>query len=953
MGHQTILFLLAASGIISGSFALLPLNPAQSALRQHSSPLRPLSPSGRWVLRAPPGSFSAEAALRRSASASALLSELEEHLSLTSPDSSQELGEILVPGCTPAVVKKCDRNNTERTLTGECNNVESPYVGRSLTGLGRLSAATYADLLYFSPRSSSSEGSPLPAPERAAVPLAAALSDSPLSGWAAAWSESLSRDLARIVPFRLPDGREPDCCSERHPACLPLTVAHRCVSFVRALPAPELDCVMRPAAPLSAASSYLDLETLYGSSEEAGRRLRTLSGGRLRDELEPQQDVLDQMVEFEDVNSANLTGLSEIAVIHRNKRSLGLSRLDLRVSSTSDQAAGNHQPRQLDISSGKSYNYRAPPKDNEQKVLVPPPSPKGYKGEKGDKGMPGMKGDKGMPGKPGERGEPGYRGPQGPRGPPGKDGKPGSPGTPGQSIIGPPGLKGDKGPAGPRGYTGPPGPHGPKGESGKPGQSIVGPMGPAGPPGKYGAKGDRGPVGPVGPKGPIGPPGYTGKTGAPGKPGVAGPPGKPGYDGGPGPQGIPGEPGAPGKDGYPGIKGEPGPMGPLGLRGPPGIPGRNGKDGLRGPKGERGPPGWIGYTGLPGPRGLPGPPGVPGPVRLLVPKLTFRNLLSMMVKKTFFKVNPWGREARSMRFQDSENLPGLPEINVDHLLLREHNRIVGVLRQNHPLWEDERLFQTARRVVIAQWQHITYREYLPHILGADAARAISLAPEDSDVDPTVSVEFAAAAFRFWQRPKKEHQEKTQKVMRTTRSFLDILRKTSTLKDYASFVSGPSPTLELASVEVLRGRDLGLPSYTAIRQLCSGQSVTSWTDLETAFERRQLEELRAIYSSPDDIDLWVGGMLERHAPSAKVGPTFQCVIADQFRRLRDGDRLFYERSLSGEQLREVRKASLARLLCDNEKGRRDVAPLVLEPLSKRNQMMSCESENISKVNLSVF
>ncbi|XP_043245240.1 uncharacterized protein LOC122393363 [Amphibalanus amphitrite] len=145
------------------------------AVHHPSSPLRPLSPSGRWVLRAPPGSFSAEAALRRSASASALLSDLEERLSaaarrpgpeeadltelttaaggdpavqqevgriglqrlhtvqavgnqtslsLTSPDSNQKLEEILVPGCIPAVVKTCDRNNTERTLTGECNHVE-------------------------------------------------------------------------------------------------------------------------------------------------------------------------------------------------------------------------------------------------------------------------------------------------------------------------------------------------------------------------------------------------------------------------------------------------------------------------------------------------------------------------------------------------------------------------------------------------------------------------------------------------------------------------------------------------------------------------------------------------------------------------------------------------------------------------------------------------------------
>ncbi|KAF0313683.1 Peroxidasin [Amphibalanus amphitrite] len=333
---------------------------------------------------------------------------------------------------------------------------------------------------------------------------------------------------------------------------------------------------------------------------------------------------------------------------------------------------------------------------------------------------------------------------------------------------------------------------------------------------------------------------------------------------------------------------------------------------------------------------------------MLVPKLSLKDLLMLMVTK---KIHHKGIRGGRVLF-DREEPRKTCQNDVQCLLLREHNRVVEVLRRNHPLWEDERLFQTARRVVIAQWQHITYREYLPHVLGADAARVIILAPEDSDADPTVSVEFAAAAFRFWKRPKKESPDKRKELAQSTCSFLDILRRTTTTS-----VSTPavrhSPTLELAAVEVLRGRDLGLPSYTTVRQLCSGQSVAGWTDLETVFERRQLEELRAIYSSPDDIDPWVGGMLERRAPSAKVGPTFQCVIADQFRRLRDGDRLFYERSLSGEQLREVRKASLARLLCDNEEGRGGATPLVLDPLSTRNQMMSCMGEDIPRVNLDVF
>lgn len=44
---------------------------------------------------------------------------------------------------------------------------------------------------------------------------------------------------------------------------------------------------------------------------------------------------------------------------------------------------------------------------------------------------------------------------------------------------------------------------------------------------------------------------------------------------------------------------------------------------------------------------------------------------------------------------------------------------------------------------------------------------------------------------------------------------------------------------------------------------------------------------------DDIDFIVGALLEMPAEGSKVGPTSQCIIADNFYRQRIGDRFFYD------------------------------------------------------------
>ncbi len=48
---------------------------------------------------------------------------------------------------------------------------------------------------------------------------------------------------------------------------------------------------------------------------------------------------------------------------------------------------------------------------------------------------------------------------------------------------------------------------------------------------------------------------------------------------------------------------------------------------------------------------------------------------------------------------------------------REHNRVAHQLANLMPGRDDEFLFHEARRIVVAEMQHITYTEYLPFIIG--------------------------------------------------------------------------------------------------------------------------------------------------------------------------------------------------------------------------------------------
>lgn len=134
-----------------------------------------------------------------------------------------------------------------------------------------------------------------------------------------------------------------------------------------------------------------------------------------------------------------------------------------------------------------------------------------------------------------------------------------------------------------------------------------------------------------------------------------------------------------------------------------------------------------------------------------------------------------------------------------------------------------------------------------------------------------------------------------------------------------FRAGNPFGLDLVSLNIQRGRDEALRPYNDYLAVNGRKPIEDFHELGSMTG----EQLERIYNSPRDVDLFVGGLLESSEDEAVVGPTFRDIIADQFSRLRRGDRYFYEHNptinpghFTAAQLQEIKKITLGRIICDN-------------------------------------
>ncbi|KAJ8919036.1 hypothetical protein NQ315_016942, partial [Exocentrus adspersus] len=332
------------------------------------------------------------------------------------------------------------------------------------------------------------------------------------------------------------------------------------------------------------------------------------------------------------------------------------------------------------------------------------------------------------------------------------------------------------------------------------------------------------------------------------------------------------------------------------------------------------------------------------------------------------------------------------------LMAREHNRLAKGLAHINPHWDDETLFQEARRINVAIIQHITYNEFLPILLGKDVMEKFGLLLQkdgywngyDSSINPGVIDAFAAAAYRFGHSLLPTAVERWSKAHKfiASKRLSDLIRRpydlyrpgvldeyfmglmnqvaqamddsiTQEVTNHLFKKVGARFGMDLVSFNMQRGREFGLPGYMEFRKFCGLPTSDSFEDMAGSMPNETVRKYAEIFDHPNDVDLWSGGVCERPLPGAMLGPVFSCIIATQFSYSRRGDRFWYElpnqpSSFTPEQLQEIRKARLARVICDNTDliDSIQLYPMVL-PDHEINPRVPCRSGILPSIDLTKF
>jgi prostaglandin-endoperoxide synthase 2 len=239
---------------------------------------------------------------------------------------------------------------------------------------------------------------------------------------------------------------------------------------------------------------------------------------------------------------------------------------------------------------------------------------------------------------------------------------------------------------------------------------------------------------------------------------------------------------------------------------------------------------------------------------------------------------------------------GIPRGNIHYgfvmlstLFLREHNRLADLISAEHPDWDDERIFQTARNTLIVILLKIVIEDYINHItpfhfkLFVEPGIGVR---EKWYRQNWMSIEFdllyrwhplvptdvlVGGARREAEKVLWKNDVVPEKGLAAL--FDEASRQPSTeigIRNTAEFLR------EVEERTIAIGRTAALRSFNDYRRACGYPRLRSFRDFST--DPEVASALAARYRSVDDVELYVGLFAEDVRPNSALPTVMGTMVA---------------------------------------------------------------------------
>ncbi|KAG4066176.1 hypothetical protein HA402_014476 [Bradysia odoriphaga] len=320
----------------------------------------------------------------------------------------------------------------------------------------------------------------------------------------------------------------------------------------------------------------------------------------------------------------------------------------------------------------------------------------------------------------------------------------------------------------------------------------------------------------------------------------------------------------------------------------------------------------------------------------------FRKGKFRMGKNNLLPVNSKGKYLKSM-----DRFVAIPIGSIwPALFARNHNHLAERLSILNPHWNDEILFQEARRINIANFQfNLITAKSIERVFSQPVNENYS---ELRNAGTFIEFSFTYRAGHYYIPPTMQFLDsnytlKKEELLSDTIGKIGILENDfdGALRSVANRPLNTGPFsdeiinrigknlkngygIDLIALDIQRGRDHGIASFVDIRRKCKiTPEINSFDDFNLIFNKTNVDLLKKVYKSYEDVEFYVGGLLEIFEAVANplAGETFGCVIGENYRNAMGGDIFFYSHPenpypMTQAQIAAITKYSTSNLFCAN-------------------------------------